>query len=329
MQKKKMEAYYVARSGADALAQYVIMNPSSAEQLITTTDIDANKLAAGNIEGVGSFKIDVTDQSNNRSILKIASEGMVNSTKQSANVYLYLMNASTIFDKAIYTVNDLDISNMKVNGDVSSKGKIKYTSGDSNNSFHGKAYPFSDRNLPEPKFPSPPLASNIPIEVKGGDKTIDNSSTYNEIKVTQDGILNINANDKLVQVVIDKLVVDNSININASGKGRVEIFVNDLMSVTTKGFINNSANSGNLIIYLKEGSVLDIQAGKIINGYIYGPKATVFIQSEKSCINGAVVSNVVLKNTNNGPNGIINYVPIPEEIDVTSIIQAYEIVHWD
>ena len=329
MQERKMKAYYVARSGADALAQYIILNPLRTEELVNMTDVASSDFATGDIEDIGSFEIDVVDQSNNNTIIKLASEGNVMGTVQAANVYLYMMTSSLVFDKAIYTNSDLDISNMKVTGDISSKGKITYKAGDSNNSYHGIAYPFTTRILPEPVFPNPTLVSNVPIKIEDGELSINDSSTYDEITVTKNGTMSINAYNKVVKVVIDKLTIDESLSINTPDNGRVELYINELITITNKGVINNSGYSSNLFIYLKKDSLLDMQAGKVLNGYIYGPYATVYVQSEWSVINGAVISNIVLKNTNNGPNGIVNYVPIPSDIDVSSTIKAYQIVHWD
>jgi hypothetical protein len=223
---------------------------------------------------------------------------------------------------------NLDISGMNVDGDVQSGGTVQFRTNGSN-AYYDVAYPNSIREIQLLPFPSSHnMYSPSNLNVDSGSVTINQSYRFSSITVGQNGTLHIVTAGNVIQIVVDNLYIDNNLNINASGGGRVEIFVNTLMRVTTKGLINNTYPK-NLFIYLKDNSSFEIQANMELNGYIIGPYATVQVQSAHSTTNGAIIANVVTKNAaGNGPNGVVNYVPLQSGVDYGDNILEYRIIRW-
>jgi len=116
-QEESMQAYYLARSGAAALASWIISHPSTATSIanIKSTQIH---LKSGS---VGTVQVMATTTSNNGNITVI-STGMVNNARETLRVSL--INGFN-FNKAIITKN---FKNDEITGSVSIHGGIEYQS---------------------------------------------------------------------------------------------------------------------------------------------------------------------------------------------------------
>jgi hypothetical protein len=109
-QENSMKAYFVARSGAMTLAEYIVNNP--------TADV-IGMISAGLISPVeiadGTVSVGVNIVSDE---LIISSTGIVNGVSQNVDVVLE-KSAGPVFDFPIFTKNDISISNhVTVLGDV-------------------------------------------------------------------------------------------------------------------------------------------------------------------------------------------------------------------
>lgn len=75
-----------------------------------------------------------------------------------------------------------------------------------------------------------------------------------------------------------------------------------------------------LLIFLDEGSTLDLQANAIIWGYIFGPEANVRMHSASSTVNGAIIGDVVFgQNNEQNPSGVVNYIIPDSDLEVGNI----------
>lgn len=326
-QDKRMQAFYLARSGADTVGTYIIKNPGNAKDILGKTSSRNNQL------GNGEFEVKVEGSAD--SDVYVRARGFVGNVSNTATLQLKRLSASDIFDKAIYSSEDLDITGTIVNGDIQSGGTIEYST-NGHHTFTDKDYPNSKRyiQLPDP-WPDPSFHDPASIIVKNSEaEKVNKSYKFSSIEVGQNGRLVLEADsnveiDGSIKIVVDNLIVDNSLDIIAANKKRVELYINTKMVVTTKGVINN-LDPKNLIIYLKDGSKLEIQAGKVLNAYIIGPDAEVEIQSDNSTLNGAVICKKFVKNNNGSSgNGRVNYVPIPKDDDFLPSVLEYRIVQWD
>lgn len=320
-QNKKMQAYYLAKSGADIVSGYIIENPS---QSSVTALVGSGKSSQNNQLGNGSFDVQVTSAGGYGQVI-VEAKGYVGDIDNTVKVYMSRLKMSEIVDKAIYSNKALDIKNMIVtNGDIQSGENITFTPPGSHNEFTGKDFPYSPRIMEIDWGASTaglPVLASLPA-----DRIINNSCELpGTISLGNGQSLTFNTSNVDMVVLAHNLSIKESLIIN--GTGRVFLYVDGTMTVKTNGDIN-TAPSSQLFIYLNTGSTLDLQAGKILNGYIFGPEATVIVQSDHTLVNGAIFSDILLKNSNNGANGRVNYVPLTNDTGIGGDIHEYRIVGW-
>lgn len=90
-EEKRVQAYYIARSGAEAIAEYIIINPYEADELITEVSSTPTKL------GKGEFTIKVS-KSNEEIIIE--SIGKVDTVEN--KISLTLRETSTGYSKILW-----------------------------------------------------------------------------------------------------------------------------------------------------------------------------------------------------------------------------------
>jgi hypothetical protein len=126
-QIKSKQAYYAARSGADAMANYLIKNPSRIQDIITNTT-PASAYAEGAIGTNASFKIKVK-----RDIygdVEVKSIGIVDSIQQASITITIKMNK--MIGSALFGGSSLTLGNgVIINGDlVTNASTITFGSSD-------------------------------------------------------------------------------------------------------------------------------------------------------------------------------------------------------
>ncbi len=298
--EKRMQAHYLARSGADAVAEYMIRNPSQAMSIINMTN--QNNKATGSLGSGKDFQLYASGDTVNG--ITITAMGTTGGVSQTVHLDLSSKSASQIFTRAIYTYGDLDISKMKkIEGDVASAGSIK-----ANESYYESytAAPNTYEHHPSPIIPSLSAAESINV---GNHQTvtINGNGHYSSITMSSHGRLRFNVGNSIMKVVVDDLVTKGNVIVDVSGSGRLELYITNSADIQTP-LVVNSGDPSNLFIFLKDGSYLNMQANGVTNGYIYGPKATVGITSGHSTINGAIIANLFIKKHNNAQPSIGNVV---------------------
>ncbi len=322
-QENGMKAYYLARSGADAVAVTIMSHPDRALELI-----DAPRSESNTQIDTGSFDVDIekgTWQGLVHEVV-VSATGYAGNVHDTVVVTLKQLTVSELFDKAMYANSNLDLKNMVINGDVQSAGQIVPPKKEED--FNGTAYPNQRRDYYLPEFPDPP-SYDMGNPVNIGNKqslVIDSSYTFSSIDVGNGGTLIFRLDDserQVMQIVADSISIDEELSLElANPDSIIELYINNSIAFKTKGSINN-ALPRNLFIYLAAGSSLDIQANKTLNAYIIGPDATVSMQSNKTTINGAIIADTL-----EGGNGTINYVAFPESGNYFAEAVRYEIVKW-
>jgi len=324
--KEKMQTYYIARSGADAIAQHITSNPSAAAQLIAATG--GSNRARGNV-GNGFFEVRVARSAANANLLQVMSVGRLNGGSSVSSEVVFNMPAQTrrvtAFARAITQTSSepLDLNNMDVTGVVYSSGQIQ--------SFVGGFANHVDAGLaanPSAFIPSLPTGT---LSRTGNHVTVSPGFHYPEIITTGNGDITFvtGAKNTTVQVVVDRLEADR--NIILQGDGRLEIFITGSAEIKTGNnrTANRANNEGNLIVYIKDDASFALQANVDFHGYIYGPGANVYVQSGQTSIFGSVVAKRLLRRPNNpnGPNGDLAHRPLA--VGTEPIIQVgYRRGHW-
>lgn len=319
-QNRRTQAYYLAWSGANSVGDWIIKNPASAIALVGKSSTNSSSFSNGEV--TVEVKADVAMK------LLIKGTGIVKGVSNTANLRLEKLNSSQMLDRAIYSNAPLDITGMNISGDVQSGGNINYSSNGSN-TFSGVPYPYEERFFELAAFPSPPVYGTGIINLKKTDQAISVSGSFTSIDVENQANLNLNPNG-VMKIVVDNMNIDGNLNIDGVN-GRVELYINNSLTVTTKGFINNEdGNPNDLVIFLKKDSMFYMQANKILSAYVIGPEATMQIQSAQSTTNGALITNIIRKNAQGqGPNGAINYIPPDASLDIHSILISYRIFQWE
>lgn len=316
-QENKIEAHFLALSGAKATSEWLIRNPVSASQFIGATSENSNHF------GNGTFQVEVSSGATSDELV-VSSVGEVSGVDSSVSVTLSSLSSAMLLDKAIYTDAALDLSNMNVNGDVQSASTVTYVTG-GHNSYEGEATQNTKMYYELGPFPSYSDSGDL---IVNGDEEIISSSQYTNITINNGGVLTLKPQGTIMKVVINTLEIRGDLAIDTSIGGRVEIYITEAMYIKTQGLINNTYPY-NLFIFIQDGKIFDMEANMELNAYVIGPDAIIYLQSDNSVINGAVIGSVLKKNNvTNAANGTINYYPLPTGIDITDSLSAYKIVQW-
>jgi Tfp pilus assembly protein PilX len=112
-QIKNKQAYYAARSGADAMASYIIQNPSKIQELITNTT-PSSAYATGLIGTNGSFKIKA--KRNIYGDVELKSIGIVDSVHEASITVTVKMNK--MIGSALFAGSSINLNDAVINGDL-------------------------------------------------------------------------------------------------------------------------------------------------------------------------------------------------------------------
>ncbi len=320
-EEKRMQAYYLARSGADAVAEYLTKNPSQVASIIARTG--KNNMAAGSLGSGRDFQVNVSgDIVNGIIVTGVGTSGDVSRT---VHLNLTSLKASEVFENVIYTFGDLDISQLKtIVGDVASAGNIIKGS-----NYSYTATPFHEANYPSPIIPEGlPSAGSISV----GNKqtvTIASDAWYSGITMSPNGTLVFDVQDRVMQVVVHDMETKGNVVVQVSGKGRLELYITNKAEFHTP-MVVNSGDPNSVFIFLKDGTYLNMQANGTTNAYIYGPNAIVAIQSAHSTVRGAIISNLFVRKHNNNQPSIGNVVfhPVSADTDSLSAIVSLKRGAW-
>lgn len=327
--QKKMQAYYIARAGADAIAQHIIERPQAALQLQTATS--PSNLATRNV-GDGYFEAYVRLDPANANIVQVISRGFSdngsdNATSQvTLNVLRQQSNIQVFHQAVAQTSNQtLDLTKMSVIGDVSSAGSIETNP----RRFAGTTYPDTSTSYPAATLPVLPAGT---VTVSGNDTIVQPNYSYLNITSGSNGdiIFNTGVAGTTSQVIVHTL--DAGRNIILNGNGKLELFVTSSAVVQTgsKRTVNRAGNESNLVVYLMDNTSLTLKANVEFYGYIYGPNATLNMQSGLTTISGGIVVGSLRKSDGTGvPIGNIIHVPPPSGANILSSVFGYIRGYWN
>jgi len=299
MDKQQMQAFYLARSGADAVAQHILDNPGQAASLI-----NAGKSSPVYL-GEGSFEVLVYGDPGSE--ILIEATGTVNGVSQKATLSVVRHN---LFDVAL-AANNIDIHGGAANiyGNVMYKNTISVASGVIPNPW--RATQNQDLFFPPATFPSDSGLSLIPVDgsmVFSGKQTeaiiVDSRGTLISMN-NKNHELNVHLGsstheDRILKVGTFRL---NGGNLTLHGKGRLLLFVNNF-----KGGGNFRIAPGadaTIVVFVKAGGSFNMNGTPKFMGAIYAPEASVDLRGNVS-YTGSIVANTI---TGAG-NVTVTYSPI-------------------
>lgn len=197
-QDKNVQTYYLARAGADAVAEHIISNFDTSFFSVGSTFSEADPITLAG--SAGSFVTSVRRQTSTSDI-EIVSVGTLDN--QSTEVRLKLTNI--VMDKAIFANEPYDLDGIDViNGDIGSNGDI---TGEPK-VLNGEVETYMDVHLTSANF------SLISSYDDGGDYSLSVSGTF-------DGQIDDNTNGTLDGVADGIPDALDTLNYNSNVKGQV------------------------------------------------------------------------------------------------------------
>lgn len=338
-QQKKIQAYYIARSGATAAAKWIT----------SQNNLSFPLNSYNNSFGNGLFDLSINQDENNPNKIIVNSIGKVangtnsdGSTAYATNTATIILNANTNntsnisnIKTAIWGINNLTIKST-VNGDVgtSSQNPIIldwgfningtiYSNGTvtkPNYSNPVTVKPLSDLyNYLPPIFPSyPSNLTNMPnILLSGGEPnthySINGNTYYDTITVTQNRFLQINTNNQSNSIIRIKNFDVQQGRIIINGSGNVTLFIDNLINL--KGAVNKDGSindSKQLIMYCNNGNngSLNLANGVYINGSLYIGNTPINITGG-AIINGDIVTTSQDFKMGGGSNALYGIIYAP------------------
>jgi cytoskeletal protein CcmA (bactofilin family) len=131
-QSQKLEAYYLARSGAEAVASYFVNNPDNLNNTDFKNKIDAIVASGESTEfklsptDRGTIKVKVEREGDN---LLITATASLDGLQETVSLRVDKENSTSIdFDKAVYALENIDIKS-RVKGNIAALGSIKGSNG--------------------------------------------------------------------------------------------------------------------------------------------------------------------------------------------------------
>lgn len=277
-QELRLQAYYLARSGAHAVASHIIKKADQSTEAQMNTFID-NLVAAGTSDAFklddsdeGDIRVTVTeDPSNGLLVSSTAAIGGISKTVSVGIGVTKKESTGMVIDKMVYASGGLILNNhTKIDGNVAVQGTLGI---DNNCEITGEiTYMTATPSYPELVYPSLPLAPtsevNSKLEIKNRSIDINQSKRYKSgISIENKGIFNINNNSGSTAMT---LYIDNDLTIANGGKmvfnlgdQNINIVANKLSS--TGNFVINRASGkkGVVNLFIKQDGNLDIQGGTI------------------------------------------------------------------
>lgn len=292
-EKNRIEAYYLARSGVEATAKWML-DTSNVDEV---KNILGQKSQKNNQIGNGEFEVEVLQDSLGTIIIE--GTGVVNGVESKARMSL---NQTTItgekpsFKYAIYTTDSFN-----AHGNVT-------VSGSSSVGYGGTYSTYGNVSISNPKpdtmyYPAPeiPKYTSSQGNLTVGSNTIINLSSSSLDTIKYDNInlgsgtntLTINTGNtgKEVNVIVENLNFEGNHqdSINISGNGKVNFYI--LGNAVINADVNYGKGPEKLFFLMPGSGSFTLKNNgnhSIFNAYIYAPLAS-FINTGNSNITGAMI----------------------------------------
>lgn len=320
-QAKNTKAYYVARSGAAAVANYIQHHPGLTTAMNGQT-YDATS-GIGALDGTMSVAV---LRSGDGDVTLTSTGTLTSGMTDTIRLRLNYMEPSDIFRYAIFTDQDLDISGMDwIDGPVGSNGSITSDAGVDRLTGTQDDVEYANMVFEEDPYPTD-LGDQDDID-ENSDYDLDEGGYFHEIYFngpSSDFTIDTGGDDLVIMV--DDIYIKG--NLIITGGGTLNLYVNHSANFQTPQLYNSTdgteagADPNDLVIHLADASTITLQAGLVFYGYIYGPGATV-VEWADATMHGAVVASSFAGNGQ--PQ--IEYVEPDDDIGIGDI-EAYEIENW-
>lgn len=290
--KKRMQAYYLAKSGVEATAAWMLNPNNNGESII------GKKSSAVNL-GKGSYIVEVTRKSD--SLINIKSTATVGGVKNSAAMSIIDAGSSSIplFNHAI-----LGISLVSYGGDTNIYNGGIIATGDGTLDPHGdkaRLIPTQsgvNTDFPPFIFPQQPtgLDENLKFNNNKGSITVTGDlKVYNSITLENGKLIFDTGSDpnSVMKVVVNELNLLNG-SVIIQGSGKVFLYVKKINDVGIKSNVNAGKSPSKLFVFLDKGCLFSFAGNRVFSGYVYGPdEGTKVDLAGCGSFTGAVIADTV------------------------------------
>ncbi len=234
----ELQAFYLARSGAEAVARGIMENLAAAE------DIKNKKLEPVKL-GPGTFTVEVMQNDNG---LLLISTGLVNNQASTVRLALLENERETAVDlgytvligkegdaddPAIVYFGTLHVTSGSIATNSTAPGSIRFNG--AMEVSEGQIVQLEEKvHNPLPAFPSPPVFENggtYNASVDGAE--IASDGYYSELIIPENNTLTINLAEKTRIISIDRFELNGKLELRNPGKsGRLILYINEFVKPT-------------------------------------------------------------------------------------------------
>lgn len=292
----RLQAYYIARSGAQTVAEYMVEDHND-----DATDMVGHTSDPNTQVGGGSFTVSVEQDPDNANIINITSIGTYNNISQTSKIQVSKTSSGVggLFNHAMVAYGDIDVSNESGQG-IDIDGSIVTITGTIDGNLDGKyteegSGVDSTINLPDINMPSGAIELGV--------INYNNAGTIVFPRVGDTGVTKPNGVIEYTYHA-DSITLQNTIIkiVDNSGATPVENRPNLVVHIYVDGNINLATNAQLtaeddtlLYVYCEGDSVLLSGAGENNNIYIYAPSADISWQNAQNhnLFFGGLVGNTI------------------------------------
>lgn len=321
--EERIKAYYIARSGADAVAAWIEDNSRDASSIIPVSPGSGEYTSTQVSLGEGNFSVKISRDSGDPSLIKIVSSSSLKNGGVKGKAVLTLKeirgySGGEIFSHVIFGRNIGIQGNAKIYGNIESVNNVSIKG---NKNINGTITEKSKKSYPEAEIPQLPVraynSSGISVE---GEYIIPKNA---------DVVFNTQKN-QILNIVVSTLDVD---NITITGEGSVFLFIKENVKIAGNVNINSGkkkqtgeSDPNSLYIIGMKGKNFEFTGNCGVNGYIYAPES-VFTMRGNLDLRGAVIAGEI----SFGGNSDVYYDPPDTEISnqfAAFLGTSYKRINW-
>ncbi len=300
-------AYYVARSGADAMGEYLINNP---DKTSTVLNHGSAPVSIGGGESTITHITPVTEGS--VQTVHIVAEGVVpGGYSRTATLVLEHFSKDSIFQYGLFSEENLQGEKI---GTVDTTDSSDFPMGSNGTISSNANYPegdyvkmeYQNKDYVEPTFPGEedPITHAVEVPLPGtqpniggnGDDIINQNAVYNKID-KNGGSLTFDVSGGDLHVVVSSLSLKCPVAI--IGAETVYLYIKNGSGSPDANFqtpINVGGNAEQFMVLLEEDSTMYLKANLMSYFYVYGPHASVELGSSDSTVTGSIIAGTFLAN---------------------------------
>lgn len=312
-EKNHLQSYYIARSGAELIADSIIKNKIDAGKVVDTTTDEISL-------GEGYFQAVVSKDEYN---LLIESKGTFRDYTSMVALELN-SNVGSLFEDAIFAANNITIEGTaEINGDISLKGDSSFldiTNWDQEEYLEGEINYNVNKFLGDPSNPGISSPGGI-LKVEEGEEFINEDVYYESVKLETDGIITFILGNTDITLSTDILTNETggSINVStttATNETAVAMIYTEELKGETLSVTNNAPNPGQFIIVVygdsSENDTIRLETGTEFRGGLYAPNKTIIIEDNVK-IEGSLIADNFIIEDGSGGSPSFTYAPIVDK----------------